>query len=52
MKSYPNRLTVTRYDTEHQKLTKSQRDLSRSRASPERQRFTNLYVDKLPYNFE
>ena len=46
MKKYPNRLQVTKYEKEHVKMTKTERD--RSRQSTE---FTNLYVEKLPYAF-
>ena len=47
MKKYPNRLQVTKYEKEHVKMTKTERE--RSRQSTE---FTNLYVEKLPYAFK
>ena len=51
MKSYPNKLVVTKFDPEHKRLSKSARDRSASRASPQRSQGTNLWVDRLPGNF-
>jgi RNA recognition motif-containing protein len=47
MKRYPNRLSVTKYEAEHQKMTKAERDNSKAKTE-----FTNLYVEKLPYAFQ
>jgi RNA recognition motif-containing protein len=46
MKKHPNRLSVTKYEAAHQKMTKAERDNSKAKSD-----FTNLYVDKLPYAF-
>lgn len=47
MKKFPNRLNVTLYDGQHQKMTKEQRDKTKERGP-----FTNLWVEKLPYAFQ
>lgn len=48
MKKYPNRLMVTMFDSEYQKMSKSERERTRERPKPA---FTNLYVEKLPYAY-
>jgi RNA recognition motif-containing protein len=48
MNKYPNRLSVSMYDSSHVKLTKEERDRTKTR---ERQSYTNLFIDKLPYAF-
>lgn len=48
MKRYPNRLQVQMFDSQHQKVTKADREKSREA----RKGFTNLYVEKLPYAFQ
>lgn len=46
MSKYLNRLQVAKYEEEHQKMTKAERERTK-----ERQTHTNLYVEKLPYAF-
>jgi RNA recognition motif-containing protein len=46
MTHYPNRLNVTMFEPAHVKMTKQEREKTK-----ERQVFTNLYVEKLPYAF-
>jgi hypothetical protein len=46
MRKFPNRLNVTLYDGQHQKMTKEQREKTKERGP-----FTNLWVEKLPYAF-
>ena len=46
MTKYLNRLQVAKYEEEHQKMTKAERERTK-----ERQTHTNLYVEKLPYAF-
>ena len=50
MKSYPNKLVVTKFDPEHKRLSKSARERSVSK-TPQRIQGTNLWVDKLPGTF-
>lgn len=45
MKKYPNKLAVTKFNSQHQKLQKEE-DQKRERGP-----FTNLYVEKLPVAF-
>ena len=47
MRKFPNRLNVTLYDGQHQKMTKEQREKTKERGP-----FTNLWVEKLPYAFQ
>jgi len=47
MKKYPNRLNVSKYEKEHVKMTKTEREKSQQRSE-----FTNLYVEKLPWAFK
>ena len=49
MNAYPNRLTVSLFNQDHHKMTKEERERSRTR---EKQAFTNLYVEKLPVTFD
>ena len=44
MKKYPNRLAVSKFNAQHQKITKEAR-------AKENGPFTNLYVEKLPVAF-
>jgi len=46
MKKHPNRLTVDKYEKEHTKMTRAERESSKKRSE-----FTNLFVEKLPYAF-
>ena len=48
MKKFPNRLSVAIFDSEHQKMSKSERERTRERP---KLAFTNLYVEKLPYTY-
>ena len=52
MKSYPNRLVCTKFDQDYIKLTKKERQASRAASMPAREKFTNLYVERLPYHFK
>jgi len=45
MKKYPNRLSVTKFNAQHQKISKEERE------KKEQGPFTNLYVEKLPVAF-
>ena len=47
MRKFPNRLMVTLYDGQHQKMTKAEREKTKERGP-----FTNLWVEKLPYAFQ
>ena len=47
MKKLPNRLIVTSYDAQHQKMSKDEREKTKERGP-----FTNLWVEKLPYAFQ
>lgn len=49
MNRYPNRLSVAKYDNQHVKLTKQERERTKTR---ERINYTNLFVEKLPYVFK
>ena len=49
MNRYPNRLSVTKFDDHHIKLTKEERDRTKTR---EKVNHTNLFVEKLPYIFK
>ena len=48
MKKFPNRLNVTLYDAQYQKMTKAEREKSKDG----KKAFTNLWVEKLPYAFQ
>lgn len=48
MKKFPNRLNVTLYDSQYQKMTKAEREKSKDG----KKSFTNLWVEKLPYAFQ
>ena len=45
MRKYPNRLNLTKFNDQHTKITKEEREKKES--GP----FTNLYVEKLPVAF-
>ena len=45
MKKYPKRLTVDKFDAQHQKINKDERE------KKEQGPFTNLYVEKIPVAF-
>jgi|TARA_B110000285_G_scaffold233522_1_gene307563 RNA recognition motif-containing protein len=47
MKKFPNRLMVTVFDAQYQKMTKAEREKSKDG----KKSFTNLWVEKLPYAF-
>jgi RNA recognition motif-containing protein len=51
MNRYPNRLSVTVYNSNHVKLTKAERERSRSLTCEKPQSYTNLFIEKLPYTF-
>jgi len=46
MTKYPNRLSVAFYDASHVKMSKEERERTKERPS-----YTNLYVEKLPFQF-
>lgn len=48
MKKFPNRLMVTLFDAQYQKMTKAER----AKSKDENKSFTNLWVEKLPYAFK
>ena len=49
MNKYPNRLTVSKFNDQHVKMTKEERERTKTR---EKINHTNLFVEKLPYAFK
>lgn len=47
MRKFPNRLIVSYYDGQHQKVPREEREKTREKGP-----FTNLWVEKLPYAFQ